>query len=82
MLWTRPDQISLKLCEYRYCLYNGELDNFQMHPLGSLGMGWAYIVIPLVIGILIGGLCIYALMLRVNRKNKENGKTKRNKKVV
>ena len=70
MIWTRQalDNITLQVGKNGYHFNNGE--GYNAYPYSSLGMGWAYIIIPLVIGILIGGLFIYWLMLRLNKAQK------------
>jgi len=68
-MWARTDGLVLKLCEYGYCLFVDYGATLSLHEATSLGMGWSYIVIPLIVGIMIGGFSIYLLMLRLHKEN-------------
>ena len=80
-MWTRPDQVVLEVCKYGYCIKTGT-ESLDLNSSTSLGVGWAYLILPILIGVMIGVIiCIGITRSKKQNKVKENeyGNTRANK---
>jgi len=59
MIWTRPDEIVLRICKYGYCVAVDYNETLNLVGGSELGMGWGYLIIPILVGVIIGFIVGY-----------------------
>ena len=69
----RTDGLALELCKYGYCFVTQNNEVYSQQALSSLGMGWSYIIIPLLIGVFVG--IIFTFLILKKKQTKTEAET-------